>query len=128
VKPFRKLELLSRVQALLRRSATFLDTGEPIVCGALSLNPTTGQIIYKGREIKLTNTERRILQHLMRNWGHVVTYASLAEAVWGSDYPDATNSLKVYIRRLREKMEDEPGEPRLILTTSGIGYSLSKAV
>jgi len=126
VKPFRKLELLSRVQALLRRYASFQDNEEPVTCGPLSLNPTSGQLIYNNREVKLTNTERRILQHLMRNCGHVVTYASLAEAVWGGDYPDAANSLKVYIRRLREKIEDDPGDPKLILTTSGIGYALTK--
>ncbi len=126
VKPFRKLELLSRVQALMRRYATFQDTGDPLVCGPVTLNPESGQTTYNGQEIKLTNTERRILQHLMRNWGHVVTYTSLAEAVWGSDYPDATNSLKVYIRRLREKIETDPGDPKLILTTAGVGYSLAK--
>ncbi|MDP2918675.1 MAG: response regulator transcription factor [Dehalococcoidia bacterium] len=126
VKPFRKLELLSRVQALLRRYASSQENEEPIVCGPMSLNPQNGQLVYKGNEIKLTNTERRILQHLMRNYGHVVTYSSLAEAVWGGDYPDAANSLKVYIRRLREKIEDAPGAPKLILTTSGIGYSLVK--
>lgn len=98
---------------------------EPLVCGQLVLNPSSGQLTYKGQEIKLTNTERRMLQHLMRNYGHVVTYSSLAEAVWGGDYPDAANSLKVYVRRLREKIEENPGNPRLILTTSGIGYSLA---
>ena len=126
VKPFRKLELLSRVQALLRRYATFQDSGDPLICGPLSLNPTSGQLIFNNQEIKLTNTERRILHHLMRNCGHVVTYASLAEAVWGGDYPDASNSLKVYIRRLREKIEVDPGDPKLILPTSGIGYALTK--
>jgi two-component system response regulator VicR len=126
VKPFRRLELLSRVQALLRRYASFQESEEPIVCGPLALNPVSGQLTLRGRDIKLTNTERRILHHLMRNCGHVVTYSSLAEAVWGGDYPDAANSLKVYVRRLREKIEEDPGEPRLILTTSGIGYSLAK--
>jgi two-component system KDP operon response regulator KdpE len=62
----------------------------------------------------------------MHNCGHVVTYTSLAEAVWGNDYPDAANSLKVYVRRLREKVEDDPGEPKFIMTTAGIGYSLVK--
>jgi len=126
VKPFRKLELLSRVQALLRRYATFQESEEPVQCGPLSLNPVTGEMIFKGQDVKLTNTERRVLLHLMRNYGHVVTYSSLAEAVWGGDYPDAANSLKVYIRRLREKMEVDPSDPKLILTTSGIGYALVK--
>jgi len=126
VKPFRKLELLSRVQALLRRYASFQDSDEPVSCGTLILNPVSGQLSYNGQDIKLTNTERRILQHLMKNCGHVVTYSSLAEAVWGGDYPDAANSLKVYVRRLREKIEADPGDPKLILTTSGIGYYLAK--
>ena len=127
IKPFRKLELLSRVQALLRRYTTFQEQGEEtLVCGPLSLDPNTGRLLYREKEIRLTNTERRILHHLMRNCGHVVTYTSLAEAVWGYDYPDAANSLKVYVRRLREKVEDDPGEPKLILTTAGIGYSLVK--
>jgi DNA-binding response OmpR family regulator len=125
VKPFRRLELLSRVQALLRRYASFQETEEPLICGSLSLNPASGQFTCEGRDIKLTNTERRILRHLMRNYGHVVTYSSLAEAVWEGDYPDAAKSLKVYIRRLREKIEDNPGAPKVILTTSGIGYSLA---
>ncbi|MDD5287720.1 MAG: response regulator transcription factor [Dehalococcoidales bacterium] len=127
VKPFRKLELLSRVQALLRRYTTFQEQGEETLsCGALSLDPNTGKLLHQDKEIRLTNTERRILQHLMRNCGHVVTYTSLAEAVWGNDYPDAANSLKVYVRRLREKVEDDPSEPKLVLTTAGIGYSLTK--
>ncbi len=127
IKPFRKLELLSRVQALLRRYTTFQEQeGETLVCGPLSLDPNTGKLLNSGKEIRLTNTERRILQHLMRNWGHVVNYTSLAEAVWGNDYPDAANSLKVYVRRLREKVEADPGEPKIILTTAGIGYSLAK--
>ncbi|MBN1643367.1 MAG: response regulator transcription factor [Dehalococcoidales bacterium] len=126
IKPFRKLELLSRVQALLRRYSTFQEQGEgTLSCGLLSLDTSTGKLIYSGKEVRLTNTERRILQHLMRNCGHVVTYSSLAEAVWGNDYPDAADSLKVYVRRLREKVETDPSDPKIILTTAGIGYSLA---
>ena len=102
------------------------DSDEPIVCGPLALDPVGGQLSFRGQGIKLTNTERRILQHLMKNCGRVMTYASLAEAVWGGDYPDAANSLKVYVRRLREKVEVDPGSPKMILTTSGIGYSLAR--
>ncbi len=126
VKPFRKLELLSRVQALMRRYASFQESDEPVTCGSMTLNPVNGLLIFNGKETKLTNTERRITYHLIRNCGHVVPYASLAEAVWGADYPDAANSLKVYVRRLREKIEIDPGDPKIILTTSGIGYYLAK--
>ncbi len=127
IKPFQQLELLSRVKALLRKRGT---PGEeaPVVCGQLSFNPTTGQLFYGDKEIDLTLTEGRILYHLMKNAGQVVTHSSLAEVIWGNDYPDAANSLKVYVRRIREKIEPDPGNPQFILTKSGIGYLLAKPV
>jgi two-component system KDP operon response regulator KdpE len=124
-KPFKQLELLARIKALMRR-VTPRNEDQPIVCGSLNYNPTTFQLTNNDKEINLTRTEGLIIQHLMRNIGHVVTHASLAEAVWGTDYPDAAQSLKVYIRRLREKLEEEPSQPQLILTKAGIGYSLAK--
>jgi two-component system response regulator VicR len=125
VKPFRQLELLSRIKALTRRrSPTDMET--PISIGALNFNPSTGQLSYKDKEISLTPTESRILHHLMRNAGQVVTHSSLADAVWGEDYPGAVDSLKVYIRRLREKLEVEPQQPQLILTKAGVGYLMTK--
>ena len=62
----------------------------------------------------------------MKNTGHVVTHSSLAEAVWGDDYPGAADSLKVHIRRLREKIETDPSHPQFILTKTGVGYSLTQ--
>ncbi|MBI2329112.1 MAG: response regulator transcription factor [Chloroflexi bacterium] len=125
VKPFRQLELLSRIRALTRRASPAAKE-TLLVCGQLRFDPSTRQLFYGDREIGLTRSEASILQHLMRNAGQVVTYSSLAEAVWGEDYPDATESLRVYIRRLREKLETEPGRPQIILTKTGVGYSLVK--
>ncbi len=125
VKPFRQLELLSRIKALTRRRAT-PDLETPISVGLLNFNPSTGQLNYRDKEISLTPTESRILHHLMRNAGQVVTHSSLADAVWGEDYPGAVDSLKVYIRRLREKLESEPQQPQIILTKAGIGYLMVK--
>jgi two-component system, OmpR family, response regulator VicR len=125
VKPFRQLELLSRVKALTRRTSS-PDIETPISIGALKFNPSTGQISFNGKDISLTPTEARVLHHLMRNAGQVVTHSSLAEAVWGEDYPGAADSLKVYIRRLREKLERAPQEPQLILTKAGIGYLMAR--
>jgi DNA-binding response OmpR family regulator len=62
----------------------------------------------------------------MRNAGNIVTYASLAEAVWGVNYPDANNGLKVHIRRLREKLETDPANPVFILTKTNVGYYMPK--
>lgn len=123
VKPFRQLELLARIKAQIRRQGQ--PEEEQIVSGPFKLNSITGQLYYRNKEINLTVTEARILAHLMRNAGHAVTHSSLAEAIWGDDYPGATDSLKVHIRRLREKIEDDPGKPTFIITKSGVGYLLS---
>lgn len=124
VKPFRQLELLARVKALIRRQSASEE--EPLAYGPLRLDVTTGQLYYDSKEIALTITESRLLGHLMKNGGHVVTHSSLAEAVWGNDYPGAADSLKVHIRRLREKVETDPSHPQLILTRTGVGYFLAK--
>ena len=124
-KPFRQLELLSRIQALTRRRGT-QQKETPIVLGTLSLNPATGELTSDGKPVNVTVTEARILYQLMKNAGQVVTHANLAEALWGSDYPGAADSLKVYIRRLREKLEPDSSEPKLIITRPGVGYQIVK--
>lgn len=123
-KPFRQLELLARVKALIRRQSPSEE--ETVISGALRLDATTGQLHHDGKEIALTITESRILNHLMKNAGYVTTHSSLAEAVWGDDYPGVVDSLKVHIRRLREKIEADPSHPQLILTKTGVGYFLTK--
>jgi PAS domain S-box-containing protein len=124
-KPFRKLELLSRLKSQLRKHA-HSDEEEPIVCGTLRLEPSTYQLSYGKKEISLTVVEGRILEHLMKNAGHVTTCSRLTEAVWGEDYPGAIESLRVYIGYLRAKLELDPKKPRLIRTKAGVGYSLMK--
>ena len=125
IKPFRQLELMSRVKALTRRASS-VDEVTPLVYGPFHFEPTTGQLTHDEKKINLTRTESYILQHLMRNAGKVVTYSSLAEEVWGQDYPDATDSLRVYIRRLREKVEVNPSNPQIILNRPGVGYQLKE--
>jgi two-component system response regulator VicR len=125
VKPFRQLELLSRVKALTRRS-TNINRDKAIVHGDLNYNPSVRQLFRGDHEIMLTRTEGTILYQLMRNAGQVVTHSGLAEAVWGEDYPDAVDSLRVYIRRLREKIENNPDNPEIIITKTGVGYMLAK--
>ncbi len=125
VKPFRQMELLSRIRALTRRASPS-DRETPLVYGELSFDPSTRQLIYGQREINLTRTEGIILHSLLRNAGRVVTHSTLAEAVWGEDYPDATSALKVHILRLRQKLEVDSSQPKLILTKTGIGYLLAK--
>lgn len=125
VKPFRQMEFLARAKALLRRQSP-PGKEPPLVCGPLRFDPSTHQVIYGKKEISLTRTEGYILHHLLKQAGQVVTHSSLAETVWGVDYPGAADSLKVHIRRLREKLEADPSHPQLILTKAGIGYFLAK--
>jgi two-component system KDP operon response regulator KdpE len=126
VKPFRQLELISRLKVQIRKHAA-PDEDAAIVCGSLRLDPATFQLTQGSKEISLTIVEGRIIEHLMRNAGRVVTHARLAEAVWGEDYPGAVDSLRVYIRYLRQKLETDPSHPKLIQTKSGVGYSLVKS-
>jgi two-component system response regulator VicR len=125
VKPFRQLELLSRVRALVRR-VNPSNVKDPLVCGELRFDPSSKQLFNGREEISLTPTEASVIHHLMRNVGQVVSHSDLAESIWGDNYPDAMDALKVYIRRLREKIEVEPSQPRVILTKSGMGYLLAK--
>ncbi len=125
VKPFRQLELLARLKTLTRRQGVPGATTQ-LVCGPLRFDPSTRELFYADREISLTSTEGHILHHLMKNAGHVVTHSSLAEAVWGENYEGATNSLRVHIRRLREKLEADPAHPKFIRTKAGVGYYLAK--
>ena len=125
VKPFRQLELLARLKAVVRRQQP-AERDTPMVCGMLRFDPLSRQLFKGDKEISLIGTESHIMQELMKNPGHVVLHSTLAEAVWGTDYPDSADSLKVHIRRLREKVEADPSEPEFILTKSGVGYLLAK--
>ncbi|MFC2058580.1 response regulator transcription factor [Chloroflexota bacterium] len=124
-KPFKQMELMARIKVLIRRQQP-LDQEAPVVCGSLRFDPLTRQLHYGDKQMTLTKTESNIFSHLIRNIGNVATHASLAEAMWGENHPDADDALKVHIRRLREKLEDNPGRPQLIITKPGIGYLLAR--
>ena len=124
VKPFRQLELLARVKTLIKRQK-LPEEDLSVSVGELRFGDSIHDV-YKGEKlINLTATEGRVLYHLMKNPGRVVAYASLAETVWGEDYPGASDSLKVYIRRLRSKLEKDPAHPTLITNRAGVGYMLA---
>jgi two-component system KDP operon response regulator KdpE len=127
VKPFRPLELLARVRAQLRRHTT--HDGEAVLTwGNMRFDPSTHQLRYHGRETTVTAIEGRIVEQLMQSAGRIVTHSNLAEALWGDDYPGAVASLRVHIRNLRAKLEDDPRHPKLIVTKPGLGYLLAKPV
>lgn len=125
IKPFRQMELLARVKAILRRHETSNDE-LPLTVGNMSIGPSVRDLNLNGRRINLTRTEGIVLSQLMRTVGHPVSHSTLAKALWGEEYPGAAESLKVYVRHLREKIEDNPSDPKLILTKIGAGYQLAK--
>jgi len=123
VKPFHKLELMARIKALVRRASTFKP--EAILSfGDLSYNHSIRQVVIRQKEIDVTATEGVILNELLKNSGRVATHSMLAEAIWGTDYPNGNEAISVYIRRLRKKIELDPENPQIILTKTGLGYFL----
>ncbi|MCC7023111.1 MAG: response regulator transcription factor [Thermomicrobiales bacterium] len=123
-KPFDHLELLARVKALLRR----FDMPQPVSrapsfrSGDLTMDFTAHEVRRGGERVPLTATEYKLLYHLVRNAGRVLPHETLLAKVWGREYIDEVDYLRVYIRRLRRKLEVDPEHPRRILTERGLGY------
>ncbi|UCG54016.1 MAG: response regulator transcription factor [Dehalococcoidia bacterium] len=122
VKPFGQLELLARIKAVLRiKTNQYLA---PVALGPLKYYPESCKLKCGSKDIHLTRTESLIMHELLANKGKVVTYAQLADIIWGDYYPNAPEAIRVYIRRLRSKIETEPGCSGLITSKSGLGYIL----
>lgn len=126
-KPFRIKELISRIKAVLRRntaSAHTVHEGDILTSGDISLNVLSGKIKKKGLDVIVTALEYRLLLTFMKNPGQILSRNAILQGLWDidGDFID-DNSLSVYIRRLREKIEDNPGKPSYILTSRGLGYS-----
>jgi two-component system KDP operon response regulator KdpE len=122
-KPFSHLELLARVRAVLRRAQSLpLVHEEPFVSGDIHVDFARREAAVAGERVPLTGTEYRLLYHLVRNAGRVMTHEALLARVWGREYTDEISYLKSYISRLRNKLERDPHHPQYILTEYGIGY------
>ena len=127
-KPFSQDELQARVRACLRRAQTSTVANEKetevLVTdnGYLYMDIVRRQVRAGSQEIRLTPTEFELLQQLMLNAGKVLTHRALLRAVWGPEYGEEADYLRVYIRQLRLKVEVEPSRPQYILTEPGIGY------
>lgn len=122
IKPFSVMELISRIKAVLRRSA---PAQEPmVIAGKINLNPARHRVFVEDEEITLTNKEFQLLQFLMENQGIVLTRSTLLERVWGYDYQGETRTVDVHIRTLRQKLGSQ-GE--LIETVRSVGYRLGGA-
>jgi DNA-binding response OmpR family regulator len=122
-KPFNHLELLARLRALVRRSLATSETApSSFVSGELAINFASHEVRVRDELISLTSTEYRLLEALVRQAGAVLSHDTLLEQVWGPEYARETHYLKVFVRRLRQKLGDDAEQPRFIQTVWGNGY------
>jgi two-component system, OmpR family, KDP operon response regulator KdpE len=123
-KPFNHLELMARVRAVLRRHEMPAPASRApsFRSGELEVDFARQEVRLAGRPVELTPTEYKLLYHLVRNAGHVLQHGTLLAKVWGRDYMDETDYIRVYIRRLRDKLGDDPERPRFIQTERRLGY------
>lgn len=123
-KPFGMDELTARVRAALRRARRNTLASDPpaFTTGALTVDYGRRLVLHNGEEIKLTPLEYGILRFLTQNADRVVTHRQLLSSVWGAEYSEDTQLLRVHIGHLRKKIEDNPARPRLIINEPGIGY------
>jgi two-component system KDP operon response regulator KdpE len=121
VKPFSLEELGARIRAVLRRSSG-QDTERVVKAGTVEIDLTRRLVKRDGELVPVTRTEWLLLQHLAANAGKVILNAELLSKVWGPEYRDDLQYLRVWVSRLRHKLEPEPGNPTIIKTLQGIGY------
>jgi two-component system, OmpR family, KDP operon response regulator KdpE len=121
VKPFGSEELMARIRAGLRRAAT-TENFPPFVSNDLKIDFEKRSILVKGEAVRLTPKEFDLLRHLVANQGKALGHRRLLQAVWGPDYGEETEYLRVFINQLRKKIEPDPKKPRYIHTEPWVGY------
>ena len=123
-KPFNILEVKARIKAILRRTRAAKKNVEEnvIVNGDVRLDKDNRRVQICGREINLTGKEFELLEFLVANPGKVYGRAKLLQLIWGKDYPGDERTVDVHVRRLREKIEPNPSDPRYVQTKWGVGY------
>ena len=124
-KPFSPDELSARVRAVLRRATGWSTPDNVVRAGSLEIDLSRRLVTRDGEILSLTRTEWMLLQHLAANAGKVMLNAELLSKVWGPEYRDDLQYLRVWVSRLRRKLEEDAANPRLIRTFQGIGYMLS---
>jgi two-component system KDP operon response regulator KdpE len=123
-KPFGYLELSARIRAVIRRAQSLppMSGGGKFESGDLLVNYSSHEVFVRGKQVKLTPIEYKLLYQLTRNAGQVLMHDHLLTKIWGPEYLGELDYLRIYIRRLREKLEANPQQPVQILTERGLGY------
>lgn len=128
-KPFNILEVKARIKAIMRRTSageSKADAGRIVESGELKLDCDSRRLFVSGREINLTAKEFDLLELLVLNPGKVYSRENLLNLVWGYEYPGDVRTVDVHVRRLREKIEPNPSEPKYVHTKWGVGYFYQK--
>ena len=124
-KPFGVEELLARIRVALRHSASAGTAPEPVFeAGDLRVDLERREVRRNGQEVHLTPTEYKLLTVLIRHAGKVLTHRQLLKDVWGVHYAGQSHYARVYMAQLRQKLEEDPSRPRLLVTEPGVGYRL----
>ena len=128
-KPYSTRELLARIKAVLRRRVDepVAQESSALISGAVSLDSERHTLHVKGVATAIPLKEFELLEYLMRNAGRVLTRGQLIDRVWGSDYFGDTKTLDVHIKRIRSRIEEDPKNPRMLLTVRGLGYRFEEA-
>jgi len=130
-KPFGIGELIARVRAVMRRvsqAQTRSTRHEEVHSGELAIDFEHRRVSVKDKPVKLTPTEYTLLEQLVTRPDTVLTHRELLSNVWGAEYRDETEYLRVYVGRLRRKLEDDPANPKYLLTEPGVGYRFNPSV
>lgn len=122
VLPIGNRELAARIDAILRRLKRYVGSREAQQVGGLTLSSADHSVEYSGRKVFLSPVEFRLLSCFASAPGKVLTHQTLMSRVWGAEYVDSRHYLRVYIRYLREKLQDDPAKPQMIITEWGVGY------
>jgi two-component system KDP operon response regulator KdpE len=126
-KPFSAGELLARIRALLRRAANLTSPPPIVTSGDLQIDIARRRVTRAGDDIALTPTEFDILAYLARNAGLVVTQKMILQEVWGPEWVEDAQTLRVHVSNLRKKIEPHPGGARYIITEPGVGFRFAAA-
>jgi two-component system KDP operon response regulator KdpE len=121
-KPFGTAELLARIRAALRRLPVPLDGPSLLELEGLTIDFGARQVVVRGQSVRLTPKEFDLLRYLASNANQVITHRRLLQAVWGPEYGDEVEYLRVFINQLRKKIEKHPSQPKLLLTEPWVGY------
>ena len=127
-KPFQLRELIARLKAAVRRNKVTDSEESAITIGDVRLDPVRHLVLKKGRSVHLTPKQFELLHFLMSNAGRPVPHAKLLRTVWGPEYGDELEYLRTFVRQLRTKIEDDPGNPRYLMTEAHIGYRFSESI